>query len=288
MAMEKAYASSGKIFEQVSLRQSPGMLEQLRAVKPGEIIVVSGDYDHIEKLLDTLKVPYAIIGSEKVNNYNGGRVMFVNCKAYDTGAPVKGARQFVDEGGRLVATDWAQTLVAKAFPGRLKKVKETTNDVVEVQCNTDIARRFLGLNYAQCHPKWWLEGASHVYDIGNGVTPLITSQEMEAKYGKPYIAVGFAEGKGEVFHFISHLELQRTQLRTKADKGSLDAFLEKMKIEKVDGLEEAHVAELEAAFSTLNTLAHLCVPTPILNTGMKSVTIAGSKTVPKSMPLAGD
>jgi len=232
-------------------------------------------------------VPFELIQPEAVNTHNGGRVMFVNCRAYDAGAPVKGVRQFVEEGGRLVTTDWALGLVAKAFPKRVNKVKETVDDVVEIQCTTDIARRFVGMNYAQCHPQWWLETSSHVFDIGQGVIPLITSSEMEQKYGKPYVAVGFPEGQGEVFHFISHLELQRTRLKTKEHKGDLAAFLEKMKVEKTDEMEEATVAELEAAFSTLNTLANLCVPVPILNTEMKSISaMTTKKGAGKSVKLA--
>src|SRR3989344_6825594 len=121
MAMDKAYASSGLIFEQVSLRQNPGMLEQLKAVKPSEIVVVRGDYDHIEKLLDTLHIPYDLITPDQAKTHNGGRVMYVNCRIYGNGPAVDAAQAFVEQGGRLVATDWAQTLVARAFPGKVKK-----------------------------------------------------------------------------------------------------------------------------------------------------------------------
>ncbi|MBI4147662.1 hypothetical protein HY490_00050 [Candidatus Woesearchaeota archaeon] len=289
MAISKAYASSGKIFEQVSVRNSPGLAEQLKAIEPGEIVVVQGTYDHVEKLLDTIHVPYALIEREEMKTHNGGRVMFVNCASYDngTGVPKKSLEQFVQDGGRLVTTDWAVSVITHAFPGRLEKKGKTTDDVVEIQCPTDIARRLIGLNYAQCHPKWWLEGSSDVYDIKNGVVPIITSDEMKEKYGSPHIAVGFAEGKGEVVHFISHLELQRTHLRTKADKEGLDAFLEKMKTSKTADMEDASVAELEAAYSTLNTLAYLCARTPLLNTGgMKSMTTAKSVGSAKSMRLA--
>ncbi len=285
MSLVKAYASSGKIFEQVSMRNSPAMLEQLRATKPGEIVVVKGTYDHMEKLLDTIKVSYEMIDSEDIEKHNGGRVMFVNCKAYDNGVPKGALEQFVHQGGRLVSTDWALGLVSKAFPKHLHKVKETVDDVVEVQCHNDIARRFVGLNYAQCHPKWWLEGSSHVYDIDQGVVPIITSEEMKEKYGKPYIAVGFTAGKGEVFHFISHMELQRTHLREKSDKAGLDEFLSKMKVEKTAGMEDAKVAELEAAYSTLNTIACLCLPQPILNTDMKSVVVGSKDLSSKSKRL---
>ncbi|MBI1969872.1 hypothetical protein HYS48_04210 [Candidatus Woesearchaeota archaeon] len=281
--MKEAYKSSGQIFEQVSKLRSPALYQQLKAITPGELVVVQGQYDHIEALLDTLHVPYELITPEQMKSHNGGRVWFVNCKPYDGGVPKKAVEQFVQEGGRLVTTDWAQGLVAKVFPGRVKKVVDTSDDVVEVQCHTDIARRFLGLNYSQCHPKWWLEGSSHVFDIGEGVVPLITSTEMEEKYGKPFVAIGFTEGKGEVLHFISHMELQRTHLRTKEDEAGLEAFLEKIGATKTADMEEAKVAELEAAYSTLNTLACLCVPMPILSSDLKSSMVAGSKGASKSI-----
>jgi len=275
-SLKNAYITSGKIFEQVSRLYRPGMLEELRSIGPGEIVVVTGTYDHVEKLLDTLKVPYAVIDRGSIATHNGGRVMLVNCAAYDGSLPAglkDSVKGFVADGGRLVTTDWSQGLVTNVFPGRLSKVKNTVDDVVEIQCPSEIGRRFIGMNYAQCRPKWWLETSSHVYSIGDGVVPIITSDEMKDRYGQPYVVVGFKEGKGEVLHFISHLELQRTRLKSKEDKGSLDEFLAKMNVDKTPDMDDAKVAELEAAYSTLNTVANLCLRSPVLGGGMKSVLV---------------
>lgn len=282
MAMEKAYKTSGKIFEQVSQLYQPGLLEQIRSINPGDIVVVQGVHDHIEKLLDTIKIPYELIDNQEIATHNGGRAMFVNCMSYDAQLPKKtldSVVDFVGQGGRLVTTDWALAFVRQAFPNTYNKVGVTSDDVVEIQCSSDLARKFVGLNYAQCHPKWWLEGSSHIYDISDRVSPIITSNEMEAKYGKPYIAAGFRHKKGEAIHFISHLELQRTHLRTKQDNEGLEKFLENMRISKTADMDDLKVAELEAAYSTLNTLAYLCLPTSLLSTEMKSI-IVGEK--PKS------
>lgn len=278
MGLDKAYNTSGKIFQQVSRRYQPALLDQLNAVQPGEIVVVAGTYDHIEKLLDTIKVPYEKIGREEMTTHNSGRVMFVNCAEYGSVDKTlkEGVSSFVKDGGRLVTTDWSVGLVEKAFPGKVKKTKKTVDDVIEIQCHTDIARRFMGMNYAQCSPQWWLEGSSDIYSIGEGVIPIITSEEMKEKYGQPYVAVGFNDGKGEVIHFISHLELQRTRLRNKADEAGLDDFLKKMKISKTADMDEAKVAELEAAYSTLNTVAYLCLRAPVIGGSMKSITITPS------------
>ena len=287
MSLESVYVTSGKIFQQVSMLYQPGLLEQLRGIKDGEIVVVQGTYDHIEKLLPTIKMPFNLISQQDMATNNGGRVMFVNCAAYDSVAKKTrdGIEQFVNDGGRLVTTDWSLGLVSSVFPGKFKKVKDSPDDVVEIQCPTDLGRKFVGLNYAQCHPKWWLEGASHLYETGDGVMRIITSKEMQDKYGTATVAAGFAAGKGEAIHFISHLELQRTHLRSKADKEGLDAFLEKMKVSKTADMDDAKVAELEAAYSTLNTLAYLCLPVSLVNVSMKSVMVSPSKSAAKSKGL---
>ncbi len=271
--MENAYQTSGKIFEQVSKLYKPGLLEQLRGIQEGELVVVKGQYDTIEDLLTTLKVPYSTIGRDEIATHNGGRVMYVNCATYN-GVDTKtkdAVKSFVEDGGRLVTTDWSLGLVTAVFPGKLTHTQSTGDEVVEIQTDSDLARKFMGMNYAQCHPQWWLEGSSYVYSIGKGVTPIITSDELKERHGQPYVAVGFKEGKGEVLHFISHMKLQRTRQKDKSKGENLEAFLDKMKISKTADMDEATVAELEAAYSTLNTLAYLSIPVPLLSVGeMKS------------------
>jgi len=274
--MKSAYDTSGKIFQQVSMRYQPGLLEQLQSIDKQDIIVVQGTYDHVEKLLDTIKVPYTMISPDSISSHNGGRVMFVNCRSYD-GSLAKKTKDvvtnFVEEGGRLITTDWSLGFVNKIFPGKFNHTTNTSDDVVEIKCPTDLGRKFIGMNYAQCRPKWWLEGSSHIYSVGEGVTPIITSDEMSSKYGQGTVVAGFTKEKGEVFHFISHLELQRTQLRSKEDKGSLDEFLKKMQVEKTAEMDDATVAELEAAYSTLNTVAYLCLSAPLLTESMNSISL---------------
>jgi hypothetical protein len=283
--MQSAYATSAEVFDTVSRMHTPGLHEQLKSIGKDEIVVVQGTYDHVEKLLDTMGVPYSMVGRNEIGKHNGGRVMLVNCATY--GGPVPAVREFVRDGGRVITTDWALSLVEKTFPGRLTKTSQTGDEVVEVEAHTDLAHRFLGMNYVQCHPQWWLEGSSHVYDIGEGVVPIITSEELEAKHGKPYIAAGFVEGAGEVFHFISHMELQRTRQKGKASGEGLEEFLAKMDLGGLDVLDAgASIAELEAAFSSLTTLAHLVSPVPLIGGSMKSTMYGGSKLdVPKSKAL---
>jgi hypothetical protein len=281
--MEEAYKTSMIIFDQVSKRITPTLYEQLRSIEKGEIVVIPGAHDHIEKVLDTMQVPYEMKSADEIENLNGQRVVFANCTTYHHQKHGKMAREYVNGGGRLITTDWALSLMTMAFPGMLRKTAHTEDVVVEIQCPTDIARNWIGMNYAQCSPQWWLESSSYVYSIKKdaGIIPIITSEEMKQKYGQPYVTVGFKHGEGEAFHFISHLELQRTKGNA---SGTLDDFLEKVGAEKTDDMDDDTLANLEAAYSALSTLANLCIPTPILDTSGKSIMFAKSVGA-KSKPL---
>lgn len=179
-------------------------------------------------------------------------------------------RNFVENGGRLVTTDWSLSLVSAAFPGKLHKTNETSDDVVEIKASDDLGRKLIGLTYTQCHPKWWLEGSSHIYKTSKNVIDILVSEEMKRKYGQKNIASAFSYGKGEVFHFISHFELQRSHQKIKHDYGTLSDFLKKIDAKKTGRMQDANMAELEAAYSTLNTLAHLCMPYNLLSTKSNS------------------
>ncbi|MDO8685417.1 MAG: hypothetical protein Q7J78_01960, partial [Clostridiales bacterium] len=124
--MKGAYATSGQIFKQVTMRTQPNLMGQLEGIEKGELVVVRGQHDHVEKLLDTLHLPYTMIEPDQIPSHQGGRVMIVNCARYAP-APKKeeALRMFVEEGGRLVTTDWAVELVSRAFPGTLKKTQST-------------------------------------------------------------------------------------------------------------------------------------------------------------------
>ena len=270
--LDGAYQTSGEIWEQASKLYKPSMLEEIRGIETGEIVVVAGVHDHVERLLDTLKIPYDTIASDNIPTHNGGRVFFANCKRYSTSNKMQEAtRELVSSGGRLVTTDWALDLVSQSFPGKYTKTGSSPDAVVEIDCITPISRELIGMNSAQCRPQWWLEASSDIYSIGKGVTPIITSREMESRFGQAYVMSGFQHGEGEAIHFISHLELQRTRQKGKSAQGSLDDFLAKMQIERTDDMDDMGIAELEAAYSTLNTVAYLCLRGPVLERSSNSV-----------------
>ena len=67
---------------------------------------------------------------------------------------------------------------------------------------------------------------------------LITSRELQDKYGEAPVAVWFRWGEGDVFHMISHYYLQRTELRTERHAASAASYF----AEKGVGLDQATLA----------------------------------------------
>ena len=90
------------------------------------------------------------------------------------------------------------------------------DDVVRIEV-LDRDHRFLqGVLEDGDDPLWWLEGSSYPIRVldPERVQVLITSNELEQKYGEAPVAVTFAHGEGEVLHMISHYYLQRAELLT--------------------------------------------------------------------------
>ena len=146
--MKSAYKSSGAIFEQVSKMHSPGCTNNSRQ---GNL----GDHRGQRNLGPHRAADGHTEGELSANRARRdgeqkdlGRVALVNCRTYGNGKSVDAARKFVSGGGRLVTTDWALSLVTHAFPDRLAKTStETSDDVVEVQCASNVGSKLLGPHY---------------------------------------------------------------------------------------------------------------------------------------------
>jgi hypothetical protein len=62
-------------------RRRSGVLAQLRGGNQGDIVVVSGAYDHIQEVLDRLEIPYRIMDPEQLPKYDlsSCKALLVNC-----------------------------------------------------------------------------------------------------------------------------------------------------------------------------------------------------------------
>ncbi len=270
--MSKAYGASAKIMEKRMEKERPMDLEILKKVTESSIIIVAGSYDKIELVLDLINVPYVLIQTYEVSQIelNPDQILIINCPG-DINKGFEKIKDFVKWGGFLFTTDWAlQRVLEKIFPEYVKYNKKPTgDDCVAVQV-VDKSNKFLeGLFKADEDPIWWLESSSYPIKIldKEKVKVLVTSKEMEEKYGEAPIVITFDYGDGgSVLHMTSHYYLQRAELRTQRHKSSAKdyvmsemAFSAQEAEEMKEELEGVSLGEAESAYSTTQFISNVIV-----------------------------
>lgn len=264
---QAAYQLGAKMARSDMLRESPLDAEALRRVTASDVVVVQGQYDHVETVLAALEIPNRTIGAGQLEQLRlrPEQLVVVNCPGQLTPRGIAKVRDFVRSGGSLFTTDWAlRHVIEPAFPGFIEyNDRPTGDDVVRIEV-LDSENRFLTGVIAQGEdPQWWLEGSSYpirVLDQG-AVQVLIRSTELESKYGEAAVAVLFSYGQGEVFHMISHYYLQRTETRNDRhasaatsyaqEKGYMPDSEDKILMEKLN------LGEVESAQTSARLFANI-------------------------------
>ncbi len=270
--MQKAYDASAKIMEKKMAKERPLDLEILKKVKDSSIIIVAGTYDKIELVLDLIKVPYVLIEPHEFNqiDLNPDQILIINCPGTITEGLEK-VKEFVKKGGFLFTTDWVLlNILEKLFPEFVKyNQRPTGDDCVSVQV-VDKSNKFLeGLFTGDANPIWWLESSSYPIQIVDKekVKVLVTSKEMQEKYGEAPIVITFNYGDGgTILHMTSHYYLQRAELRTDRHKMSAKKYaMAEMGLtaseaeEMEDELEGLSLGEAESAYSTTQFISNVIV-----------------------------
>lgn len=105
--------------------------EDLKKGKKEEIVVVSGAFDEIQKVLDKLAIPHTVITKDDFDRHDFSKcvVLLVNCDDYMskrfTKKQQEAIRGWVAQGGYLFTSDWGIVdLLEDAFPGYVKKAGE--------------------------------------------------------------------------------------------------------------------------------------------------------------------
>jgi hypothetical protein len=271
--MQKAYGASAKIMEKRMSKERPEDLEVLKKVKDSAIIIVAGSYDKIELVLDLIKVPYVLIQPHDVEQIElkADQILIINCPGNVSQGALDKIKHFIRIGGFMMTTDWALlNILEKIFPEFVKyNQKPTGDDCVSVQV-VDKSNKFLeGLFKADEEPIWWLESSSYPIEIvdKDKVKVLVTSKEMEKKYGEAPIVITFDFGDGgTILHMTSHYYLQRAELRTDRHKMSAKDYVQselafsaeeaEQMDEELDGLS---LGEAESAYSTTQFISNVIV-----------------------------
>lgn len=204
---------------------------ELEKIKEPEtkILVVSGDFDEVEKVLDGLGIKYEMtdqagLARKDLSSYTA---VFINCYGETVGtgkafaitippAVVSKLRSYVEGGGYLFTSDWSIVLTEKAFPEYIKKIKQTgaPNETIPVFAYKASSGHPLlkdvftsGGDEKKTGPQknslkadWMIEAGSFTFDLLPGMRSktkvLVVSEGLEKKYGSPLVAVTFTVGKG--------------------------------------------------------------------------------------------
>ncbi|MEK7469341.1 MAG: FHA domain-containing protein [Planctomycetota bacterium] len=184
-------------------------------MEAGEIAVVTGEYDTVQRVLDKLKLRYTTIDPRKFGGakLSSVKVLIINCPGELDGSGILKLRSYVDKGGWVVSTDWALSPIKEAFPGYLRNVTLSPETWVGIEAAegangdpllTDV------FNFKGDATKWYLEERSYLFKVDpkaqDKVKVLVESAEMKKKWGTGCVAATFGYGKGRVLHIVSHLQ----------------------------------------------------------------------------------
>lgn len=225
--MRGAYAAARVLIDAEMPREQADLL---RAVESSDVVVVRGEYDHIEQVLDILEIPHTLVSVPDVDRLTlrPEQLLIINCPGNLSRKGVAKVREFVETGGSLFTTDWAlKHVLEPAFPGIVAyNERPTADDVVRIEIKDTSSRFLQGVFHEGADPLWWLEGSSYPIRIlaPEKVRVLLTSRELEEKWGESPVAVTFDYGRGDVFHMISHYYLQRAECRTSRHQQNWKAY----------------------------------------------------------------
>jgi len=262
-AMKDAYKIAQELLKDRLKEVNPEALEEITSTDGADVLVVQGQYDHIEQVLSMAGVPFKLINPEDLSTIQlrPDQIVFINCPGNIDPVGLRKLERFVSSGGFLFTTDWAlKDVLEKAFPGYVKfNQKSTADEVVRVEV-LDVEDPFLkSILGPNDDPQWWLEGSSYPIEIVDGqkVHVLVSSREIKEKYGDAPVFVTFDYGKGKIYHMISHFYLQRSETRTKRHKASAEAYLDEKNIPaplrakyKEMKIDESSLGEVESAYTS--------------------------------------
>lgn len=261
--MKKAYRVARELLWDRLDRTLPGTTEVLRQVHQADLVVVKGQYDHIEDVLEDAGMPFSTIEPLRLDRaqLRPDQIVFVNCPGAVSSKALRNLREFVRKGGFLFTTDWAlKHVLEPAFPGYVEFNKKPTQDEVvriEVLDRDDSFLR--SVMDTDDDPLWWLESSSFPIRVldAERVRVLIRSREIGERHGEDPVFISFEYGAGVVYHMISHFYLQRSETRTARQEQVSTAYVLAKGVDQADlwkykgmGSEEITTGQLESAFAS--------------------------------------
>ena len=155
--MKRANDAASTVVRERMAQERPADAALLQSVESADIVVVSGQYDKVEDVLQTLKIKHTVVAPAQVGalKLNAKQLLIIDCPGNLDTAGIDRVRKFVNAGGYLYTTDWALLeVLQKAFPGYVEyNGQATQNDVVEVQVKDSNDNLLKHLTLSKENPK---------------------------------------------------------------------------------------------------------------------------------------
>jgi len=229
--MEAAYRIAHELLKDRLRQKAPEMLAALEEIQQADVLVVRGQYDHIEDVFRHSDTPFTPVAGPGLSDVRlrPDQIVFVNCPGVMPQASLRSLAAFVQDGGFLFTTDWAlRHVLEPAFPGFVEyNMRRTADEVVRVEMRQSDDPFLASLIGPDDDPQWWLEASSYPIRIlqPEKVEVLASSGEIRERYGEAPVFVTFEVGAGKVYHMISHFYLQRSETRTLRHRLPSSAYL---------------------------------------------------------------
>jgi hypothetical protein len=181
---------------------------------PDRILVVEGEFDKMERVLDAYRIRYTLIQREQLlrRRYPRAKMICINCARQvpedKRRKIVPRIKDFVQAGGWIITSDWAiEPYLTMGFPGHVRmrdKTRHQPDTVVTVR-QTSTSPILDGVFSRRARTDWWLEETSTMFDVTPGkVNVLIVSEDMQQRFGSRVVAFDFLSGRGRVLHLLGH------------------------------------------------------------------------------------
>jgi hypothetical protein len=267
--METAYRIAAGAVRQRLAEQHPERLDRLASLRREDVAVFKGTYDHVEKVLHRLEIPFTLDPGEQVRK---AKVVFVNCSVTYPPRLVKQMAALVESGALLVTSDWGLgRLVQQAFPNRVRWAGRGTGDEV-VSVEPNLNSLWSEVVVLGADPQWWLESGSHPIQVVDPAKVRVeaASHDLLARYDAPVGAVSFDWGQGHLFHVISHFWHRRSRTPTERYRGPGADYLKagmrlnengisKVLREAREAPDAVNFGMLQSAATATELVAQLCI-----------------------------
>jgi len=225
--------------------------EELKKGKKEDVVVLLGDYDGVQDVVDALKIPNTVCSRDAFGRQDLSKckAIIVNCTSYKGSGHLKKGdlekiRDFVAGGGYLFTSDWGLAdVLEEAFPGYIQRGGETNEFNTPIYPKKGSAvHPFLREVFSKpqgdrlverkIDHAWQIDAQSYAvsYDASK-VVVLIEAPELQASAQPTAVAVTFTVGPsaaaatamggvyedlpqqkgGKVLHVLSHFSKQKNK-----------------------------------------------------------------------------